>query len=259
MIEKYVEYEHNGTIFEGYLALDEERGLPRPAVLIAHTWAGRSEFVCDKARILAGQGYLAFALDLYGKGVIGTSPEENGRLMQPLLDDRALLQARMLKALDVVRAQDEVDNRKIAAIGYCLGGLCVLDLARVSGNVQGVVSFHGLLGKPGNTDGQPISAKVLVLHGHGRSDGSGRRRRSSRTRTHRSRCGLAINCIRQYDAFIHESQRQRSGDGDGIQRRRRPSLLDKFDEFSERSFLLRARAVAGSRIQNQSQNYSCLR
>ena len=166
MIEKYVEYEHNGTIFEGYLALDEERGLPRPAVLIAHTWAGRSEFVCDKARILAGQGYLAFALDLYGKGVIGTSPEENGRLMQPLLDDRALLQARMLKALDVVRAQDEVDNRKIAAIGYCLGGLCVLDLARVSGNVQGVVSFHGLLGKPGNTDGQPISAKVLVLHGH---------------------------------------------------------------------------------------------
>lgn len=166
MIEKYVEYEHNETIFEGYLAFDEKRRLPRPAVLIAHTWEGRSEFVCDKARVLAGQGYLAFALDLYGKGVIGASPEENGRLMQPLLADRALLQAQMLKSLEVVRAQDEVDNHKIAAIGYCLGGLCVLDLARVSGDVQGVVSFHGLLGKPGNTDGQPVTAKVLILHGH---------------------------------------------------------------------------------------------
>jgi dienelactone hydrolase len=166
MIEKYLEYEHDGTLLEGYLALDGERADPRPAVLIAHTWQGRGEFVCDKARALAGQGYVAFALDLYGKGVIGQGPEESGRLMQPFLDDRALLQARMLKALDTICALDEVDNNRIAAIGYCFGGLCVLDLARVGADVQAVVSFHGLLSKPGNTDGKPIKAKPLILHGH---------------------------------------------------------------------------------------------
>ena len=166
MIEKYVDYEHDGVVLEGYLALDGERGSPRPAVLIAHTWEGRGEFVCDKARVLAVQGYVAFALDLYGKGVIGSGPEENRRLMQPFLDDRAMLQGRMLKALETVSKLDEVDNKRIAAIGYCFGGLCVLDLARIGADVQGVVSFHGLSGKPGNTDGRPITAKTLILHGH---------------------------------------------------------------------------------------------
>lgn len=166
MIERYVEYEHEGTVLEGYMAVDEAHTSPRPAVLVAHTWEGRSEFVCDKARILAGQGYVGFALDLYGRGVVGSGPEENGRLMQPFLDDRAFLQARLRSAFDVVRLQDEVDNRNIAAIGYCFGGLCVLDLARTCADVRGVVSFHGLLGKPGNTDGNAISAKVLILHGN---------------------------------------------------------------------------------------------
>ena len=166
MIEQYIEYEHNGTILEAYMALDEAQQRPRPAVLISHTWEGRGEFVCDKARILAGKGYVGFALDLYGKGIIGSGPEENGRLMQPFLDNRGLLQARMLCALDALRAQEEVDSGKGAAMGYCFGGLCALDLARVGADVQGVASFHGLLGRPGNTDGSTVTAKVLILHGN---------------------------------------------------------------------------------------------
>lgn len=166
MIERTIEYEHNGTVLEGYMALDEAQQRPRPAVLIAHTWEGRSEFVCDKARILAGQGYVGFALDLYGKNIIGSGPDENGRLMQPFLDDRAMLQARLLSALDALRLQHEVDSQKIAAIGYCFGGLCVLDLARTCADIRGVVSLHGILTKPGNTNGNAITAKVLVLHGN---------------------------------------------------------------------------------------------
>jgi dienelactone hydrolase len=50
-------------------------------------------------------------------------------------------------------------------MGYCFGGLCVLDLARSGADVLGVASFHGLFHKPGNTEGNKISAKVLVLHG----------------------------------------------------------------------------------------------
>ena len=108
MIEKYVDYEHDGTVLEAYMALDEGQTLPRPAVLISHTWEGRSEFVCDKARILAGQGYVGFALDLYGNAMVGGGPEENGRLMQPFLDDRTMLQSRMRSALAALCAQDEV-------------------------------------------------------------------------------------------------------------------------------------------------------
>jgi dienelactone hydrolase len=85
--------------------------------------------------------------------------------MQPYMDDRALLQGRMALALRVARSQPEVDAGRLAAIGFCFGGLCVLDLARSGADVDGVVSFHGLVTPPGNTRGNRIQAKVLVLHG----------------------------------------------------------------------------------------------
>jgi dienelactone hydrolase len=166
MIEKMLDYEHDGSAFEAYVAFNGSTHKPRPAILIAHTWEGRGEFVCDKARILAGEGYIACAIDLYGKGVLGSGPDENAKLMQPCLDDRNLLQARMLRALSAVQQLDEVNETKVAAIGYCFGGLCVLDLARAGAPVKGVVSFHGLLGAPGNMGGNPITAKVLILHGN---------------------------------------------------------------------------------------------
>lgn len=166
MAEELIAYEHDGTALEGFLAWDDTRPGPLPAVLVSHAWAGRSDFDCAKARALAAQGYAAFALDMYGRGVLGSGPEENARLMQPLLDDRVRLQGRQLAALEAVRAHDAVDPARVAAIGFCFGGLCVLDLARTGADVRGVVSFHGLLGAPGNTAGQAIRSKVLVLHGH---------------------------------------------------------------------------------------------
>jgi dienelactone hydrolase len=165
MIEKTVEYVHNGATFEAYMAVDGATPGPRPAILIAHTWEGRGEFVCDKARNLAGNGYVGFAIDLYGQGVVGSSPEQNAGLMQPFLDDRKLLQSRMNCALQALLGQPEVERGKVAAIGYCFGGMCVLDLARVGADVRSVVSLHGLLGSPGNTLGNKIAAKVLILHG----------------------------------------------------------------------------------------------
>ena len=137
----------------------------RPGVLVAHAWRGRGEHEEAKARQLAELGYVGFALDLYGKGVRGGSVEENRRLMQPYMDDRALLQGRMALALRVAREQPEVEERRLAAIGFCFGGLCVLDLARSGAEVEGVVSFHGLFTPPGNTHGNRIRAKVLILHG----------------------------------------------------------------------------------------------
>ncbi|MGR9107193.1 MAG: dienelactone hydrolase family protein [Gammaproteobacteria bacterium] len=161
-----VEYSDQGTCLEGFLAYDDAVSGPLPGILISHAWGGRDQFVCDKAHKLAELGYAAFALDLYGKGVLGASVEENSALMKPFMEDRILLQRRMTVALETFRAQDPVDSGRIAAMGFCFGGLCVLDLARTGADVRGVISFHGLLAAPGNTAGNPIKAKVLVLHGH---------------------------------------------------------------------------------------------
>lgn len=160
-----VEYAHQGTVLEGFMAWDDAATAPRPAVLVSHAWVGRDEFACIKARALAELGYVGFALDMYGKGVLGRTVEENARLMKPFMDDRALLQTRITAALSAVRRQPEVDASRIAAIGFCFGGLCVLDLARTGADLRGVVSFHGLLTPPGNIPRPTIRSKVLVLHG----------------------------------------------------------------------------------------------
>jgi dienelactone hydrolase len=133
--------------------------------MVCHAWGGRSEFENDKAIELAKLGYAGFALDLYGKGVLGSGPEENSVLMQPFLDDRPMLQQRLLLSLQTMREQPEVDPSSTAAIGFCFGGLCVLDIARTGEDLDGVVSLHGLFGSPGNTTANTIKAKILALHG----------------------------------------------------------------------------------------------
>jgi dienelactone hydrolase len=161
-----IEYYDGDGCLEGFFAYDDALSEPVPAVMISHAWRGRDDFVCNKARALAALGYAAFALDMYGKGVLGGDLEENARLMQPFMDDRSLLQRRMTLALDTVRGLEQVDAERVAAIGFCFGGLSVLDLARTGAELCGVVSFHGLLTPPGNTRGNRIKAKVLMLHGH---------------------------------------------------------------------------------------------
>ena len=160
-----VEYGDDGQQFEAFMAWDAGAGPARPGILVAHAWRGRGEQEEATAKRLAELGYAGFALDLFGKGVRGGSVEENRRLIRPFMEDRPMLARRMQLALAVMRAQDEVDEKRAAAIGFCFGGLCVLDLARSGAAVDGVVSFHGLLKPPGNARGTGIHAKVLVLHG----------------------------------------------------------------------------------------------
>ena len=166
IISNTVGYVDGDVALEAFFAYDDALSGCRPAVLVNHAWAGRDAFVANKAEQLAKLGYVGFAIDMYGKGVLGTSPEENGKLMQPFMADRALLQRRILAALAAVKLLPWVDDKKIAAIGFCFGGLCALDLARTGVDISGVVSFHGLLMQPDNIKNQPIKAKVLALHGH---------------------------------------------------------------------------------------------
>ena len=160
-----IEYEHEGSLFEGVLAFEHGANARRPAVLVIHGWEGRSDAQVAFARKLAELGYVGLACDLYGKGISPSNPEECRRLMTPLMQDRGLLQRRLLHAMDVMGGLPEADAHRVAAIGFCFGGLCALDIARTGADVRAVASFHGLFTPPGNTTGKKIKAKVIAFHG----------------------------------------------------------------------------------------------
>lgn len=158
-------YESSGVIFHSTMAWDDTLG-PRPAVLVAPTWAGCTDFEREQALRLAGLGYVGLAVDMYGGGAVGADKAECTALMTPMMSDRALLQARIGAAVDAIRIQPEAVDEAVAAIGFCFGGLCVLDLARTRQDIAGVVSLHGLLLPADNVSDPDIRAKVLVLHGY---------------------------------------------------------------------------------------------
>jgi len=162
---RLVEYDDGQISYQGMLAVDDRVTGERPGILVAHTIRGRSAFEEARAEALAGLGYAAFAIDVYGKAEIDTDEDNKRGHMNALLADRKQLRRRLLRSLEVLRKQPEVDAARTAAIGFCFGGLCVLDIARSGEELAGVVSFHGLLTAPDEKGAQAIPARVLVLHG----------------------------------------------------------------------------------------------
>ena len=166
MHTEMMDYKDGDTPLEGYVAWDDSISGPRPAVLVAHDWTGRRDFAKSKAEEIASLGYVGFALDMYGKGVFGADGdvEGNSGLMNPLAGDRKALRARMNAALTAVRALDVVDGSKVGAMGYCFGGMCVIELARAGADVGGVISIHGIF-SPGDIPNEKITSRILCLHG----------------------------------------------------------------------------------------------
>lgn len=161
-----VPYQDGNTALSGWMAQDNSLPGKKPIVLVIHDWSGRNDFVCQKAHQMAELGYAGFAVDMYGEGKTGTTTDEKSALMKPFMEDRALLLRRLQSAVAAVKILEGTDSTKIAAIGFCFGGLCALDLARGSRDIQGVVSLHGRLSPPDQQPLSPVTAKVLVLHGH---------------------------------------------------------------------------------------------
>ncbi len=157
-----ITYQYEDKDYLGFVAYPEKE--IAPLVLIAHTWAGRDPFVEEKAKQLAELGYVAMAVDMYGNGKVGLTTEENQSLMTPLVENRDQLKGIINAALTNGKSLKGVDINNIAAIGYCFGGLVVLDLARSGTELNGVVSFHGLL-MGSDIAETGIKSKVLVLHG----------------------------------------------------------------------------------------------
>ena len=160
-----VEYHDGDTVLEGYLAYDEASPNPRPGVLVVHEWKGLNDYAKRRAGQLAGLGYIALAVDMYGKGVRAKDHDEAAKLSGMYRNDRALMRRRILAGYEELKRQPLTDASRIAAIGYCFGGTAALELGRSGADVLGIVTFHGGLSNPAPADAANIKGQVLVLHG----------------------------------------------------------------------------------------------
>lgn len=162
---KTVEYKRGEKVFEGLLVYPDSIQGKAPGVLMIHNWMGVSEETKTQAERVAALGYVVFAADIYGKGVRPKSREEAAQLAGQYRGNRALFRDHLVLGLETLRAQPQVDSKRILASGYCFGGTGAIELARSGADVQGVVSFHGGLDSPTPADGGKIKTKVLALHG----------------------------------------------------------------------------------------------
>ena len=158
-----VEYKSGDLTFEGYLAYDTNNKGNKPGVMIVHNWMGLTGETESKAVDVAKLGYVAFAGDIYGKGIRPKDAKEAGELAGKYKADLKLLRERALLAIETLKKQKGVDTKKIFVTGYCFGGTTAIEVARSGADVLGVVSFHGGL-MPSNDDKQ-IKGQVLALHG----------------------------------------------------------------------------------------------
>lgn len=165
VIGESVIYRHGDVELDGYLSYDDATAAKRPVVLVVHEWKGLGDYAKRRADMLAEMGYLAFAVDMYGKGVRPQTHEEAAKEAGIYRNDRQLMRSRILSAMDVATQHPLADAMKVAAVGYCFGGTTVLELARSGAPVKGVASFHGSLSTPDPTDAKNIRGKVLVCHG----------------------------------------------------------------------------------------------
>jgi len=166
IVQKAIPYEHDGVKLEGVLLYDDALTAagPRPGVLLIHEWWGLNDFPIEQARRLAQEGYVAFALDMYGQGVSTRDAKEAGALAgefygQPLMATRARA------GLDQLLATGLVDEQRVAAIGFCFGGSTAMALAYSGAPLAGMVSFHGGPIPASAEAAKRNQAKFLVCHG----------------------------------------------------------------------------------------------
>jgi len=159
-------YEQDQKSFEGYLALPKAANKKLPAILLIHDWTGLDEYEIMRAKMLAENGYIVFAMDMYGKGIRAKDHKSAGELSGTYAKDRKLLRSRIETSLNLFKARADVDTTKIAVIGYCFGGLAAIEAALMGADIRGVATFHAALSFPTLAiDAKNIKAPLLIHHG----------------------------------------------------------------------------------------------
>lgn len=161
---KPIEYEDGKTVLEGQITYPEQPGR-RPAVLIVHDWNGIDGYEIRRAKEIAQLGYVAFAADVYGKGVRPVGTQACAAEAGKYYGDNALLRSRLKAAFDAVKKDPRVDPKKLAIIGYCFGGMCAIDAVRAGFGVRGAVSFHGSFKTSNPAQKGKSKGRILILHG----------------------------------------------------------------------------------------------
>ncbi len=164
---KAIEYKEGDSVLEGYTSSPSKMaaGAKLPLVIVVHEWMGLQDYEKRRTRMLADLGYVAFAADIYGKGVRPTSMEEAGKLAGKYKSDRPLMRKRIQSAIDAALKIPGVDANRVAVIGYCFGGTVALETARANMPVAAVVSFHGGLSAGNPAGSKNIKPKIAVFHG----------------------------------------------------------------------------------------------
>ena len=166
IVTRDVDYEQDGVKLRGFLAYDDAKakGAKLPGVLVVHEWWGLNDYVKGRAVKLAKMGYVAFALDMYGAGVLATDPKGAGELAGQFYG-KPLMAVRARAGLDQLLGTGLVDGGKVAAIGYCFGGSTVQALAYSGAPLVGIVSFHGGLIPASPEAAARNRAKFLICNG----------------------------------------------------------------------------------------------
>jgi dienelactone hydrolase len=165
MQTQIIEYADGDVSCKAFFAFDESRSGPQPTVFVVHAFDGITEFIHDYAKKIVEAGYAAFCVDMFGEGKTATDVDGCMALIMPFLEDRALLQKRVLAGFNTCKSQDVVDENKVVAMGFCFGGMCALDLARSGADIKAVASLHGVLMPPEGVELGDFKAKVIILHG----------------------------------------------------------------------------------------------
>jgi dienelactone hydrolase len=165
IVEERVEYKDGDAVLEGFLVYDDSLAGPRPGVLVFHEWWGLGDYAMSRSRQLASIGYVAFAADVYGKGIRPTDREAAGKESGKYMKNRTLLRSRASAGLEALKKSKLVDIERTAAIGYCFGGAAALELGRSGAPVAAIVTFHAVINTPTPEDAKNIKGSVLVLHG----------------------------------------------------------------------------------------------
>jgi dienelactone hydrolase len=166
LVSQTVDYtDEKGAALQGYVVYDDVTSEKRPGIVVIHDWRGLTDSTRMRSDMLAQLGYVAFAADVYGKGVRPQSVSEYGQQAAIYKSDRARFRERERAAYQALLRQPLADPSRIGAIGYCFGGTGVIEMARDGLDLKGVVSFHGGLDSQPLTSGATIKAKVLALCG----------------------------------------------------------------------------------------------
>lgn len=162
--EQNIDYKVGTVTHKGYVAAPNTEG-KKPAVIIVHEWWGHNDYARQRANQLAEQGYVAFALDMYGEGKLASHPKDAGEFSGAVMKNEALMLKKFQAAMETLKAREDVDTSKIAAIGYCFGGAVVISMAKLGEPLKGVVSVHGMLNTPAKAVKGKNKIKILALNG----------------------------------------------------------------------------------------------